>query len=489
METSTRAAGDGPDRPEDERPGRRAGEIVGGRYRLGPLIASGGMGDVYEAEHLGLGRTVALKFIRPERQRDPVILERFAREARTLAALAGDHVVSVLDVDSAGGAPFLVMERLHGEDLAAVLARGPLEVATAVTFVIEACEGLARAHERGLVHRDIKPGNLFLCRDDRGASKVKLLDFGIVKLPPAAGAALTATGQPLGTAPYMAPEQARGEQGLDARVDVHALGAILYEALTGRRAHPGETYNEVLYHVLTQPVEPPSVARPGLPPGLEAVVLRALAPRAVDRQRDAAELRDELVPYASSVATTTCAGGATAAAAARGRGVVSRRLLPPRHRGAAPRLLAVGVAAAAIGLFVQQRGRGEGGASEAAAPVAVCPAPPAAEAPGLGARPAPSPEPPPAAAAPAAAMSPRAAPAVAPTGHRGDDGERPRRAERRPAARRPAARAPLSGARAAALAPSSTAPAAAAPRPAASPEADAGARLPAARFERKNPYE
>lgn len=282
----------------------RAGQLVCGRYRIRRRIAVGGMGEVFEAEQIALGRAVALKFIRRARRSEAIAVERFMREARTLASFGGDHVVGVLDVERDDeGVPFMAMELLEGEDLATLLARGPLPAAVAAELVRQACEGLRRAHEAGVVHRDLKPANLFVCRRDHGP-RVKLLDFGIAKVPPQPSAAsLTGTGEALGTPHYMAPEQARGAD-CDARTDVHALGAILYEAISGRKAHPGTTYNEVLYHVLTCAPEPLGDVASGLPIGLDALVARAMAALPDDRQENACALAAALEPYVATSSPT-----------------------------------------------------------------------------------------------------------------------------------------------------------------------------------------
>jgi serine/threonine-protein kinase len=284
--------------------GGRAGETVGERYELLRLLGAGGMGAVYEARHKLIGRRCAVKLLHPQYARQAPMLTRFQREARAAASLENEHIAAVTDFGFAGdGVPFLVMERLEGEDLAALLAReGPQPVARAVALVAQACRGLAAAHANDIVHRDLKPANLFLTRRSDGADLVKVLDFGIAKLLDAdeTGAAITGTGKLLGTACYMPPEQAKGESDIDHRADIYALGAILYELVTATKAHPGTNYNAVLFHILTQTVAPLRGLRPDLPAGLDAVVERAMAHDRGDRFARVTDLHDALARFAGT---------------------------------------------------------------------------------------------------------------------------------------------------------------------------------------------
>jgi len=241
------------------------GALIHGMYRIERVLAEGAMGVVLAATHVGIGKPVALKVLRADR-RTKEIEARFVREAEIAMRLSGDHLARVTSSGYAeDGAPFLVMELLEGRDLAAELAtRGPLPIAEAVDMVLEACAGVAEAHAVGLVHRDLKPANLFVVRRNDGGDLVKVLDFGIAKLrdgaegadAAGAGGPVTGTGKLLGTPGFTPPEQARGERDIDQRADIYALGAILYELLSGARAHPGENYNAILFHILTQPVVP-----------------------------------------------------------------------------------------------------------------------------------------------------------------------------------------------------------------------------------------
>jgi serine/threonine-protein kinase len=270
-----------------------------------------------------IGRRFAVKLLHPHRAQQPSVLARFQREARAAGSLESEHIAAAIDFGEAGdGAPYLVMEHLAGLDLAALIERdGPLPAGRAAALVVQACRGLAAAHARGIVHRDLKPANLFLTSRSDGADLVKVLDFGIAKLLDTSdgGSSITATGKLLGTASYMAPEQARGDADIDHRVDVYALGAILYELLTSARAHPGAGYNATLFHILTQRCVPLRVLRPDLPRGLDDVVERAMAPRRDDRFATVAALAAALAPFAVTV------GGAPHAAPGReARAAVAR---------------------------------------------------------------------------------------------------------------------------------------------------------------------
>jgi serine/threonine-protein kinase len=286
----------------------RVGRIVGGKYRLLRLIGAGGMGEVYEAQHSIIGRRFAIKFLHPLLAGNNESVARFQREAQAAGSLENENIAAVVDAGTADdGAPYLVMEYLDGEDLAHLLVRGgPLPVPRAAYIIIQACRGLAAAHSRGIVHRDLKPENLFICRRNDGSDLVKVLDFGIAKLHTgraANGTGLTQTGTTMGTPFYMSLEQARGAKEVDQRTDLYALGVILYEILSGAKPHPGESYNEILYHVISKEPAPLDSARPGLPPGLSAVVHKAMAREVDDRYATAADFTAALIPFAGRAVT------------------------------------------------------------------------------------------------------------------------------------------------------------------------------------------
>lgn len=260
--------------------GARTGEVLAGKYRLERLLGRGGMGEVYEARHVLVGRRFAVKFLHAGSATLGVAAARFLREAQAMGALESPHLAAVLDFDrAADGAPFLVMEFLQGESLARTLSREQrLAVPRVIELLLQACSGLGVAHRAGIVHRDLKPDNLFLIAREDGSELLKVVDFGIAKLlDAAAGGDVTQSGAVLGTPFYMAPEQARGERSVDQRVDVHALGVIAYELLSGKKPHPGDSYNAILAHILTEPVEPLGRLCPSLPKALVAVVERAMA--------------------------------------------------------------------------------------------------------------------------------------------------------------------------------------------------------------------
>lgn len=257
----------------------RLGVELPGGFRVRRFIGRGGMGAVFEARRRGDPRKYAIKFLHPELAGRASSVARFRREANILAALDNEHIVAVRDVGHADdAAPFIAMELLRGQSLRALLSRTvPVPTRRAVELAVQACRGLAAAHARGIVHRDLKPENLFVARRDDGTDWVKVLDFGIAKLLDGelVTSAETQSGALLGTLSYMAPEQVRGEPDLDGRVDVYAIGCILYEMLTGQRAHFGARPHEVLYHVLHRRPPPLRDARPDLPPELLEAVERA----------------------------------------------------------------------------------------------------------------------------------------------------------------------------------------------------------------------
>lgn len=254
------------------------------RYDVIEWIGGGGMGAVYRARHVGLGRFVALKLLRRDHSRDAEAVQRFLREAKATAAIASPHVVGVTDFGvSADGRPFLVMELIEGTDLERVLERrGRLPTDEAVGLALDVLAGLGAAHAAGVVHRDLKPANVLI-----GAEIVKVVDFGLAKIASgdAEGAALTRTGAMLGTPYAMAPEQASGRQ-VDARADLWAVGALLYRALSGRRPFEGASAEDVIVRVCTEPAPPlPEVAEP-----LAGVIARALEREPAARWASAAEM-------------------------------------------------------------------------------------------------------------------------------------------------------------------------------------------------------
>jgi hypothetical protein len=260
-----------------------------GGYRVLRQLGAGGMGLVLLVEDPALQRRLALKVLRPDAARADHAHQRFLREARAAAALTHDHVIPIYHVGEDRGVPFLVMPFLDGEPLDARLKRDrKLPPAEAVRIAREIAEGLAAAHAKGLIHRDVKPGNVWL---EGPAGRARLLDFGLAR--PAAATGLTREGELLGTPGYLAPEQAGGGK-VDARADLFSLGVVLYELLTGRRPFRGGDVLTILSALATHEPPPPHVLDPTLPPALSALVAQLLAKRAEDRPASAREVADRL---------------------------------------------------------------------------------------------------------------------------------------------------------------------------------------------------
>jgi eukaryotic-like serine/threonine-protein kinase len=277
-----------------------ADHLVAGRYRLRHEIARGGMAEVWEAEDSVLGRSVAVKLLLPELAADPSFLERFRREAIAAARLAHPNVVGIFDTGVDDGLAFIVMELVDGRTLRDTLTeRGSLPPAEAVDIAAQVAGALEYAHNAGIVHRDVKPANILLCRDGR----VKVADFGIAKaanqsLPgtdvAAAAKDLTGTGAVVGTAKYLSPEQVAGGP-VDGRTDVYALGVVLYEMLCGRPPFVGDTDMAIgIQHLDRKPLSPRQV-KAGIPKPLEAIVLRAMAKAPGERYAGAAEMQSALL--------------------------------------------------------------------------------------------------------------------------------------------------------------------------------------------------
>jgi serine/threonine-protein kinase len=260
------------------------GTTVADKYRVDRMIGRGGMGAVFQAANLAIGKRVALKFLDHEAARNREACQRFQREAEAAGMAESAHIVQIFDSGvTASGLPFLVMELLTGEDLRARLKReGRLSVPSALRIVSQVLRALLCAHEAGIVHRDLKPDNVFLCARDDDPSFVKIVDFGISKVARARPAdTLTRRGTVLGTAFYMSPEQAQSFADIDGRTDLFSVGAILFEMLTGKPPHVAPTYEAVLIAICTQDAvdlraHAPEVSAP----------VAALVKRALERDRD-----------------------------------------------------------------------------------------------------------------------------------------------------------------------------------------------------------
>lgn len=285
--------------PTEDLPPQR---LVGGKYRLGRQLGEGAMGAVYEAEHVELGSLVAVKLLGENFAFDEVVAARARREGRAAAAIRHENIVNVLDTGVDEGIPFLVMELLEGESLGALLRRErTLSPRRAAAVLAEVLSGLAAAHEEGVLHRDLKPDNIFLAHTRGGGDKVKVLDFGVSKL---AGDDddLTEAGVALGTPHYMAPEQVARDPKLDARMDLYAAGVVLYRMLTGQLPFARVTSHDRDDAIRGGKFPPPRDIAPDVPEALERIVLRAMATSRADRYQDALAFRadlEEAVPGAS----------------------------------------------------------------------------------------------------------------------------------------------------------------------------------------------
>ena len=278
-------------------PDLNPGEIIAGKYRVTGSLGRGGMGSVLSATHIELEQRVAIKVLHSEGADS---LARFRREGRVLAQLSSPHVVRVFDSGHLeDGRPFIVMEHLDGADLATIAARGELTPAEAIDAIRQACAALALAHRAGIVHRDLKPSNLFLVQE-HGQRVLKVLDFGISKqlTPRNESVSLTTTGALLGSPRYMAPEQLNGQDGVSAASDIWALGAILYELLTGRPAFPQTTFTALLIAIASHAPASPSKFRSDLPTRLLAVVMRCLEQDPRKRFSSVEELSNALAAFA-----------------------------------------------------------------------------------------------------------------------------------------------------------------------------------------------
>ena len=330
------------------------GAVLAGTFRVTKVIGEGGMGRLYEAEHVRLDRKYGVKVIHADYAGREDLLTRFDREARAMSRVRSDHVVDVVDVlRTPDGRPCIAVELLEGRDLESLIAeKTKLPVREALPLFRQMCRGLAAAHAQGVVHRDLKPSNLFLSSDPGGGVTLKILDFGVAKQ--LGDDKLTGTGAIVGTPAYMAPEQARGATDIDLRADVYAAGAVLYRMLTGKPPFDESSGGATLVKVLEETPPRPRTIEKSIPEGLEAVIEHAMARDPAQRYASADELASAAMAFdqaggtvlldasrasATSVITATDASDATALS------TKAKRLRPGAVGVAVAASLGVGLAA------------------------------------------------------------------------------------------------------------------------------------------------
>lgn len=273
------------------------GQTLDGRYLIERLIGKGGMGLVYQAKHVMLGKRIAVKVLKEEVSNDEEVMARFRREAQSASAIGSQHICDVSDFGTLpDGSTYFVMEYLDGPSLKAALEEeNPMPVPRILDIASQLCEALGAAHDRGIVHRDLKPDNIHLVKQGNRDGFVKVLDFGIAKVGGASAKKLTQAGKVFGTPHYMSPEQCSGSE-VDHRTDIYAIGVMLYEMSCGRVPFDADNLMGVLTkHVYENPIPPREFPPPvQVPPGLEAIILKCLAKQADQRYQTMAELKADL---------------------------------------------------------------------------------------------------------------------------------------------------------------------------------------------------
>jgi serine/threonine-protein kinase len=379
-----------------------AGEVIAEKYEILRVLGRGGLGVVYAAKHLLLGEEVAIKFLRADLARDERIVARFTREARAASKIRSEHVARVLDVAVAGGLPYIVLELLRGSDLLAhVKQHKRVSVEDAALYLLQACEAVAEAHVRGIVHRDLKSANIFLTHRADGSPSIKVLDFGISKLLDEQDAGITTEGSSLmGSPAYMSPEQVMAAGEVDAQTDIWSLGVVFYELVTGKRPFSGDSPQRVCMAVLHDEPAPPSSIVAGLPKAADAIVLRCLQKKRAHRYLSVADLAADLAelgplegrismqrarrilsgavppappsdPRAAAAATAAPGGTTTLTAGGLDASAISAPTVEPRARRrsfktVALALIAAGIAAAGVVTAMGPRRGPDNAASSAA---------------------------------------------------------------------------------------------------------------------------
>ncbi len=298
----------------------RIGMVLQDRYRIVRLLGEGGMGAVYEGEHVLIKRRVAIKCLHAQFATNPQIVARFHREALAATSIGNEHIIEVTDMGRfPDGSVYMVLEFLDGKDFAhAIEDSGPMPLGRVVHVAMQVCDALAAAHGKGIVHRDLKPENVYLITRSGDSDFVKVLDFGISKFKDdeGGGHSMTRTGARMGTPYYMSSEQAEGKKDVDHRVDIYALGVMLFRALTGIYPFDDESFPMLILKICTAP--PPSLLhyRPDLPPEIEAMVHKMLAKKRDDRFQSCDEIKAALAPFREVKTTVERADVAARAATA-----------------------------------------------------------------------------------------------------------------------------------------------------------------------------
>jgi serine/threonine-protein kinase len=306
------------------------GTVLDGKYRLVRQLGAGGMGIVYEADHIRLRQPFAIKILQPEFASEREFLMRFEREARAAASLRSPHVVRVFDVDaSPEGLSYIVMELLEGRDLADEALETKIPLPQLIDWIVQTCAGLQEAHDNGIVHRDLKPANVFLTKIESGDRIAKVLDFGISKVEATSTSLLTgrAAGA-LGTPTYMAPEQIRNRT-VDGRADLWALGVMLYRLLGSRWPFNGKGDQAYMTAVIADPALPFEMVRPDLPYELATVIMKALEKDLASRHQSANELAVALAPFGTGRGPIAIGSSLTGASRSSGPMAAAGSVAPP----------------------------------------------------------------------------------------------------------------------------------------------------------------